>query len=72
MNDYTKSVDELAKRKSHPRAMRATGEQSWAQLRAQADEAERRKLHTAMVVCIVALVVIAFVAYHVFHGPVAL
>lgn len=63
-----KSVDDLALRKSHPKALPARGAQSWAQLREQARAEERRKAVAAVAVSAVALLCLAAAIYRILRA----
>ena len=65
MNDYTKSVDELAKQKSHPRSLPAYGAQGRAQLRAQAADEERRRIIAALAVSVIAALCVGLAVYFI-------
>lgn len=62
MNDYTKSVDALAK-KTHPRSLPAYGAQGRAQLRAQAHDQERRRMIAALAVSVIAALCVGLAVY---------
>lgn len=64
-NEYTKSVDELAKRKTHPQSMPAFGAQGRAQLRAQARVEERRKLIAALAVSVIAALAAFYAVFRI-------
>lgn len=64
-NDYTKSVDELVKRKTHPQSMPAFGAQSRSQLQEQARDTERRRIIAALAVAVVAALCVGFAVYRI-------
>jgi len=64
-NEYTKSVDELAKRKTHPQSMPAFGAQSRSQLYAQARATERRRIISALAVAVVTALCVGFAVYRI-------
>jgi hypothetical protein len=64
-NEYTKSVDELARQKSHPQALPAYGAQGRAQIRAQAQQDERRKIIAALAVSVIAALCVGLAIYRI-------
>ncbi len=65
MNNYTKSVDELARRKTHPKSLPAFGEQSRSQLRMQAHVNARRQLISALAVTILAAICVGYAVFRI-------
>lgn len=65
MNDYTKSVDELVKRKSHPRSLPAYGAQTWSQIRRITRSTESKRIALVVIVGTLAAASVGFAVYSI-------